>query len=117
ASVSYDNTVRVWDAATGQELRRLLGHTSGVRGVAFGPDSKRLATASEDQTVRLWDVESGKELHTYTGHKQMVTSVAFCPDNEHLISGGGGVRDGGPGGDFALRLWSAPDLERPAPRK
>src|SRR5262249_12118488 len=117
ASASYDQTVRVWDVETGREVCRLLGHGNGVRGVAFSPDGQRLATASEDQTVRLWDADKGKGLHRYTGHQQMVAGVGFCPDNAHLISGGGGNRYNAPSGDFSLRLWAAPDLDRPAPRK
>ncbi len=46
ASASVDETVKVWDAATGQETLTLKGHTGRVISVAFSPDGKRLASAS-----------------------------------------------------------------------
>ena len=46
ASGSDDKTVRVWDAATGQELRRLEGHGGRVWSVSFSPDGKWLASGS-----------------------------------------------------------------------
>jgi WD40 repeat protein len=40
ASGSGDKTIRLWDLASGKELRRLKGHTDGVRSVAFAPDGR-----------------------------------------------------------------------------
>src|SRR5262249_38691476 len=72
ASASADMTVRVWDAATGQEALTLKGHTDAVTSVAFSPDGKRLASASRDRTVRVWDAASGQEALTLKGHTDAV---------------------------------------------
>jgi WD40 repeat protein len=55
ASAGRDQTVKVWDATTGQETLTLKGHTSYVTSVAFSPDGWRIASAGLDQTVKLWD--------------------------------------------------------------
>ena len=77
ASASWDETVRLWDAATGGALQTLEGHSSWVNAVAFSPDGKQLASASKDQTVRLWDVATGGALQTLEGHSGEVSAVAF----------------------------------------
>lgn len=56
ASGSDDNTVRLWDVASGNLLRTLEGHTDWVRSVAFSPDGRTLASGSSDDTVRMWGV-------------------------------------------------------------
>jgi RNA polymerase sigma factor (sigma-70 family) len=81
ASASDDRTVRLWDPATGQELRLFAGHTDKVRFVAFSPDGKKLASISPDNTVRLWDVATGKELRQLPGGNRS-SSVSFSPDSK-----------------------------------
>jgi WD40 repeat protein len=54
ATSSRDHTARLWDAATGQLIHTLTGHTDTVNGVAFSPDGRLLATSSGDHTARLW---------------------------------------------------------------
>ncbi len=60
-SGSYDRTIRVWDAETGDVVvGPLKEHTSGVNSVAFSQDSKRIVSGSYDHTIRVWDAEIGK---------------------------------------------------------
>ena len=57
-SGSGDNTLKVWDAQTGQETLTLKGHSSGVWGVSFSPDGKRIVSGSFDNTLKIWDISS-----------------------------------------------------------
>ena len=56
ASGSIDNTIRLWGASTGEELRTLKGHTGYAHSVSFSPDGKRIASGSSDGIISLWDV-------------------------------------------------------------
>jgi Flp pilus assembly protein TadD len=87
ASASADQTVKVWDARTGQEILTLKGHTGRVVGVAFSPDEQRLAWASWDWTVRVWDARTGQETLTLKGHRGMIHGVVFSPDGQRLAAG------------------------------
>ncbi|HEU4594435.1 MAG TPA: caspase family protein [Pyrinomonadaceae bacterium] len=62
ASGSADKTVRLWDVASGRELRSFVGHTLHVRAVVFGPEGRWLASGSTDGSVRVWDAVGGGEL-------------------------------------------------------
>jgi Flp pilus assembly protein TadD len=95
--------VRVWDAASGQELLTLKGHTRGVGSVAYSPDGRRLASAGQDGTVRVWDAAGGQELLTLKRHTtapflviDVAFSVAFSPDGRRLASAGW---------DQTVRVW------------
>jgi WD40 repeat protein/predicted Ser/Thr protein kinase len=83
-----DATVRIWDAISGQELLTLKGHTSGVRGVAYSPDGRRLASAGADHTVRIWDATSGQQLLALKGHKGGVLDLTYSPDGRRLALAG-----------------------------
>jgi predicted NACHT family NTPase len=97
-SGSYDETVRLWDAATGALQQTLEGHSGGVWSVAFSPDGKQVVSGSDDQTVRLWDAATGALQQTLEGHSGGVSSVAFSPDGKPVVSGAY---------DDTVRLWDA----------
>jgi WD40 repeat protein/beta-lactamase regulating signal transducer with metallopeptidase domain len=86
AVAGEDRTVRVMDAATGDVLFMLEGHTDVVHGVAFSPDSRMIATAGFDRTVRLWNAATGQERFTLKGHGNWAYHVAFSPDGQTLAS-------------------------------
>ncbi|KAJ9491221.1 hypothetical protein VN97_g2007 [Penicillium thymicola] len=95
ASSSLDQTVRLWDTATGALQHTLKGHGS-VRSVAFSLDGQLLAASSDDRTIRLWGIATGAVQHTLKGHLGSVRSVAFSPDGRLLASGSH---------DLTVRLW------------
>ncbi|MFO0147398.1 MAG: NACHT and WD repeat domain-containing protein [Microcystis sp.] len=95
-SVSRDNTIKLWNVETGEEIRTLKGHY-GVQCVNFSPDGKTLVSGSWDNTIKLWNVETGEEIRTLKGHNGPVNSVNFSPDGKTLVSGSG---------DKTIKLWN-----------
>jgi WD40 repeat protein/serine/threonine protein kinase len=102
ATGGTDNSVKIWDTATGHEILSLR-HFDWVAGLAFTPDGHRMVSSSEDGKVFVWDArplregeQIGQELFTLTGHTKSVKAVAFHPSEPLLATGAG---------DGAVRFW------------
>ena len=81
ATGSFDNTVKLWDFASGKELQTLKGHTASVYGVAFSPDGTLIASGSQDKTIRLWNPKDGKLVkngHWFQAYRDVI--------NKHLAA-------------------------------
>jgi len=91
-----DKTLKLWDVATGRELRTFAGHTHWVVGAAFSPDGQSALSGSHDKTLKLWEVATGREVRTFSGHTREVAGVAFSPDGKWALSGSN---------DDTVRLW------------
>ncbi len=89
--------MKIWDADTGREMQE-FHHAEGILGLAFSPDSRRLAAAAGNNLVKVWDMTTGEEDLVLRGHKDSVASVAFSPDAWRLASGSG---------DGAVKVWDA----------
>ncbi|MDB9445461.1 trypsin-like peptidase domain-containing protein [Anabaena sp. CS-542/02] len=85
ASGSWDDTIKLWDVATGREIATLTGYSP-----VFSPDGRTLASGSGDGIIRLWDIATGREIATLTGY-----SPVFSPDGKILASGSGRI----------IKLW------------
>ena len=69
-SGSDDNTIKVWDVATGACLQTLEGHANAVYSVCVSADGSRLFSGSDDNTIKVWDVATGACLQTLEGHAE-----------------------------------------------
>ncbi|RYP53536.1 hypothetical protein DL768_001491 [Monosporascus sp. mg162] len=85
-SASYDQTVKIWDAATRTYMQTLRGHSGIVISAAFSPDSKFVVSGSHDNTVKIWDAATGKYVQTFEGHSDPIFSAAFLPDSKLVAS-------------------------------
>jgi len=95
-SGSGDGTVKLWDTASGREIRTFSGHLWIVESVAFSPDGRQVLSGSRDMTMKLWDTASGQEIKTFSGHSSSVYSVTFSPDGRQVLSGSD---------DKTMKLW------------
>ena len=84
ATVTMDDTVRIWDVESASEFTVIRGHTKPIEHVEFSPDGNRLLTASHDGTARLWDIDG--VLTTTLRHLHSPTFAAFSSDGTRIVT-------------------------------
>jgi WD40 repeat protein len=112
--VYSDNTIRIWEAASGKESVLIRGHSEKVNCAVFSPDGNRVLTASHDQTARIWDASTGKEIVLLKGHESGIGAgehgidlAVFSPDGKRIVTGdtNGTVRLWDAGTGEQLAIW------------
>jgi WD40 repeat protein len=112
---SQDNTARLWETATGREVRTFRGHKDAINSVGLSRDGRWLVTGSGgtvplevdeandkvsrhalDESARLWDVTTGKPVRAFKGNTGPVHAVALSADGKLLVTGSD---------DNTARLW------------
>ena len=78
ASGSYDNTLQIWDAASGKLRSTCRGHLDPVVAVAWSPDGQSLVSGSLDTTARVWDFATSHPITDYRGHSAAISSLAWA---------------------------------------
>ncbi|KZP10853.1 hypothetical protein FIBSPDRAFT_757549 [Athelia psychrophila] len=100
ASGSSDETIRIWDAETGEaEGEPLRGHSSHILAIVYSPDGRHIVSGSYDKTIRIWDAETGEAVgEPLIGHTEPIWAIAYSPDGAHIVSGSD---------DNTIRRWDA----------
>ena len=98
-SGSQDNTIRIWNATTGQSVASpFQGHTKPITSVAYSPDGTNIVSGSQDKTIRVWNSRTGQSVaDPFWGHADYVISVAYSPDGTNIVSGSE---------DKTIRVWN-----------
>ena len=101
------STIKLWETATGRELRDLSTGGQNTNGlapvIAFSRDGRFLAAAAGNNSVKIWDVTTGGEVQTLSGAQASfmaalgVSFIAFSADGKKLVT----MSD-------ALRIWDVP---------
>jgi WD40 repeat protein len=94
ASGGQDNTVRLWEIATGKEIQCFTAVTgpgaehAWVQSIAFSPDGNFLAagTGNASSELVMWERATGKQVRRFQGLRQPLASIAFAPDGKTLAA-------------------------------
>ncbi len=89
ATAGMDMVIRLWDVATGQQIKTFEGHKGWLVWVAFSPDGKRLVSGAFERSAKVWDVESGQVISTINGESVGIGWFAFLPDGKTIAGADG----------------------------
>ena len=99
ATTAHDQTARIWDVSTGQQITPPLKHDATVNHTSFSPDTLWLITASMDRTARIWNTGTGELAAPLLRHAGAVNTAAFSHDGKYVLTASA---------DHSVRVWESP---------
>jgi cytochrome c len=86
ASAGFDQSMIVWDPATGRARAVVRWHAGAVNALSQLPDGG-FASAGEDGRIALWPAQPARDpARTLEGHTEPVAALALSPDGRRLAS-------------------------------
>jgi WD40 repeat protein len=95
---SFDPSVRLWNAASGQSTCQLEANAGTVTALSFSPAGSELLVAWEDGLIRLFAIDSGDIVREIIVPSAFLNAAVLSPDGNHILTG-----ESFP--FFAARLW------------
>jgi WD40 repeat protein len=94
--VGTENTLQIWDAATGKMVQQFTGMHGTTFSLSYLPDGKSIISTDVDNIVRLWDIQTGKVVRQFVGHTDAPNFLSISPDGKYLATSSN---------DGTARLW------------
>jgi WD40 repeat protein/serine/threonine protein kinase len=85
-SVSFDDTLRLWDLETGKCLR-IIKDPGGLNKVCISADGQYAVSAGGIARIKLWELNTGVCLHVFDRLNNAIETLCLSPDNKWLLSG------------------------------
>lgn len=82
-----DNTLKIWNAATGEQITSIPAHSEAGSGVAWSPDGQRIISVGNDGALRVWADQSSQDARILDDSFDSAGQVAFSPDGKRILSG------------------------------
>ncbi|EDZ97043.1 MULTISPECIES: serine/threonine-protein kinase [Oscillatoriales] len=95
ASGSRDNTIKLWNTQTGENISTLTGDGSAILSVNFSSDGIELASGTEFWRILEWNLQT-RELYLPLEHSAPILTVQISPNNRNIASGSA---------DNTVRVW------------
>ena len=107
ASGSWDKSVRIWDIASGRELKALDGFQDWVEYLAFSSDGAKLAVGAGKE-LRIYDMQKGaKQIFKNDIHPNDIAAVAFSENSSHLATACSITKPTSKEKFFEVKIWNA----------
>ncbi|MCA2656075.1 WD40 repeat domain-containing protein [Microcystis sp. M061S2] len=91
-----NNTINVWNLATGKKIRTLSSHQFAITSLAITHNGNKIISSSEDNTIKVWDLATGQELLSISTHQNRISSLVVTPDGTKIVSGSN---------DGTIKIW------------
>lgn len=86
--VTHGKVATIYNAATKEELKSLVGHAEVIYTAALSSDGSQAATGGADFTLKTWNAVTGSQTQSVTPAVGSVLATQFSPDNSKILASG-----------------------------